>query len=617
MSQAQNYAVLFSGGGRSLDNHSRYYHSLKQNYDLLLKRGVKAENILIAYAAGVKDSEKGLSPVYDSIVQWNEYANSVDNFYAKYDLTDSGFRDKFSALMNVLSSPENGQVDYADEGEKRALGSGDSSLAGSYIFSDNPSLIAFTESVNSAVQAVNGFSNQSNIDVKANYRIISPNELILNFEVYSKSDLSFATDNNSTVIAATRDSLQEAINGSSNPSSKSLLDKIDDNDSLYVWTFDHGSHTNTYGNGLVSKEFEGVNLATLSPWEGPAITSQDFANIFRGVTENAGMSTYAFAQCFAGGLLEALSIDPALANSNKWFGMSATNQYEVSNGTLFADGIAKGLSLGKNTGNSLFSTAFESYPEGKGIRSAIPNSWVDNTDKNQEHPWSHGYDNSGDRPIFVNDVALDGQDLDGLKLLDWSSMSDSLTTDVISRFTTNEDQPLDIFAEIRSQYGDLSPDLTLESYAPSSFGTLDYRESADSLIYTPLNDFHGQDRILLRFNDGSSSYEMDLYINVESVNDAPIAVDDVTRISSGVSDALIHVDDQPGFLDDTDVDGDTLSITSYSAPDNGTIEKVGDFLFEYQPNAGFVGSDSFLYVLSDGVAFDVAEVVINVVDSTL
>ena len=110
---------------------------------------------------------------------------------------------------------------------------------------------------------------------------------------------------------------------------------------------------------------------------------------------------------------------------------------------------------------------------------------------------------------------------------------------------------------------------------------------------------------------------MDLYIDVESVNDAPIAVDDVTRISSGVSDALIHVDDQPGFLDDTDVDGDTLSITSYSAPDNGTIEQIGDFLFEYQPNAGFVGSDSFLYVLSDGVAFDVAEVLINVVDPSL
>ena len=66
----------------------------------------------------------------------------------------------------------------------------------------------------------------------------------------------------------------------------------------------------------------------------------------------------------------------------------------------------------------------------------------------------------------------------------------------------------------------------------------------------------------------------------------------------------------------TDVDGDELSIASYSAPGNGTIEKVGDFLFEYQPNAGFVGSDSFLYVLSDGEAFDVAKVLIDVVDSS-
>ena len=79
-------------------------------------------------------------------------------------------------------------------------------------------------------------------------------------------------------------------------------------------------------------------------------------------------------------------------------------------------------------------------------------------------------------------------------------------------------------------------------------------------------------------------------------------------------DVLINVDDQPGFLDDTDVDGDELSIASYSAPVNGTIEKVGDFLFEYQPNSGFIGSDSFLYVVSDGEAFDVAEVLISVVD---
>ena len=96
-----------------------------------------------------------------------------------------------------------------------------------------------------------------------------------------------------------------------------------------------------------------------------------------------------------------------------------------------------------------------------------------------------------------------------------------------------------------------------------------------------------------------------------------MAVDDFVQISSGERDVLIDVDDEPGFLDDTDVDGDELSIASYSAPDNGKIEKVDDFLFEYQPNAGFVGSDSFLYVLSDGEAFDVAEVLINVVDSSL
>ena len=299
--------------------------------------------------------------------------------------------------------------------------------------------------------------------------------------------------------------------------------------------------------------------------------------------------------------------------------MAAPNQYETSLNSDFADGIAKGLRQGDNTGRKLFDTAkeadsFAPRVDGNPLQ-YIGNEYpFDNWGvfKNVEHPWSFG---SGELPIFVNDVAFDGVDSQNIKLLDRESLVDSQFTFSFS-LSVSEDQTLDLFGGLKPYFGDLS-DLSFEGYSPSMFGTIDYEEKSDSLVYTPLADRYGQDSVVLRFDDGDISFDVKVDIDVESVNDAPMAVDDFFQISSGERDVLIDVDDEPGFLDDTDVDGDELSIASYSAPDNGTIEKVDDFLFEYQPNAGFLGSDSFLYVLSDGEAFDVAEVLINVVDSSL
>ena len=624
MPQPTDYAVLFSGGSNQSSNHSRYYLSLKKNYELLLERGVPAENIIIAFAEGVKDPKVGLSKVFDTHVQLDEYdffiETGINDFTRDFNISNNiNFEDKFNNLFRILSSPENGES--LASGGDRPSSNGRSTSYAYYSFDNEQSADAFRQSVDAAASKVNNLASQSNIVVNTKFSKDAkiPSRYILDIDAYSKSDFSFATDKKTTVIEATKDALQTAVGGLNNSSKDTLYEKIGKNDSLYVWTFDHGSHPHAGAEALVSKEFEGVNSASLVTWDSTAITSQEFANIFRGVTENAGMSTYAFAQCFAGGLLEALSIDPLLANSNKWFGMSATNQYEVSNASYFAEGIAKGLKDGADTGNELFSVASNSYEQAK--VSAVPNSWVDNTGKSQEHPWSHGYDNSGERPIFVNDVALDGRDSQGLRLFDRTSLEiygsffASQSTYFID-LTISEDQPLDLFDQLQDQFGDLS-DFRFEGYDPSDSGILDYDKDSSSLIYTPLKDFSGQDDILLRFSSKGFFYDLDVDISVESVNDAPIAVDDFVQISSGDSDVLINVNDQPGFLDDTDVDGDALSIASYSAPANGTIEQVGDFLFEYQPNAGFVGSDSFLYVLSDGVAFDVAEVLIDVVDPTL
>ena len=53
------------------------------------------------------------------------------------------------------------------------------------------------------------------------------------------------------------------------------------------------------------------------------------------------------------------------------------------------------------------------------------------------------------------------------------------------------------------------------------------------------------------------------------------------------------------LVNDSDPDGDTLTITAVGSPSRGTATIVGNRI-SYTPAAGFVGSDAFNYTISDG-----------------
>ena len=115
MSESANYVVLFSGGGDAFSNHSRYYLSLKQNYELLLERGVLAENIIIAFADGVQDPEVGLSPLFDTHVQLEGFRSlteaGINDFAQKFNVdSNSDFNGKLQNLRSTLFAPENGEL---------------------------------------------------------------------------------------------------------------------------------------------------------------------------------------------------------------------------------------------------------------------------------------------------------------------------------------------------------------------------------------------------------------------------------------------------------------------------------------------------------------------------
>lgn len=77
-------------------------------------------------------------------------------------------------------------------------------------------------------------------------------------------------------------------------------------------------------------------------------------------------------------------------------------------------------------------------------------------------------------------------------------------------------------------------------------------------------------------------------------NRPPIAAADSTTTTPGTP-VVISV-----LNNDSDPDGDPLTVTSIAQPANGTAVINPDGTITYTPNPGFVGTDTFTYTISDG-----------------
>ncbi|MEP0547484.1 MAG: Ig-like domain-containing protein [Rhodothermales bacterium] len=116
----------------------------------------------------------------------------------------------------------------------------------------------------------------------------------------------------------------------------------------------------------------------------------------------------------------------------------------------------------------------------------------------------------------------------------------------------------------------------------------------DQVRYTPAPDFNGTDGFSYTVSDGRGN-ERDgtVSITVNSVNDPPVIVDDGETTVEEMA-VLIAV-----LANDTDVDGDVLSLVSVTDPPNGEAFIEGDQV-RYVPELGFTGEDTLAYTASDG-----------------
>jgi VCBS repeat-containing protein len=103
-------------------------------------------------------------------------------------------------------------------------------------------------------------------------------------------------------------------------------------------------------------------------------------------------------------------------------------------------------------------------------------------------------------------------------------------------------------------------------------------------------------------------------IVVEPLNDRPVAVNDEFTLGEG-DGALAIVAPGGVMANDTDIDGDTLTTSLVSGPAHGTLSLNPDGTFNYTPEDGFEGDDSFRYQAFDGKAnSNVATVTLHVED---
>jgi len=111
-------------------------------------------------------------------------------------------------------------------------------------------------------------------------------------------------------------------------------------------------------------------------------------------------------------------------------------------------------------------------------------------------------------------------------------------------------------------------------------------------------------------NEDSETATVSAEVSIPDVNTGPEAYSDTL---SGDEDQVISFSANDLLGNDTDVDGDSLSIVGFEQPDYGTIADLGDGNYTFTPNADWNGQTDFSYTISDGQGgTDTATVTIDV-----
>ena len=143
-------------------------------------------------------------------------------------------------------------------------------------------------------------------------------------------------------------------------------------------------------------------------------------------------------------------------------------------------------------------------------------------------------------------------------------------------------------------------DLTVTAVTTPANGAAEITSDAngnDTLVtYTPRSGHSGADTFDYTVSDGTDSATASVRV---TVNAPPAAVDDTARTAFETAKVIEVV------ANDTDADGDDLTVTAVTMPANGAAEITSDAngndtRVTYTPRSMYSGADAFRYTVSDG-----------------
>ena len=188
----------------------------------------------------------------------------------------------------------------------------------------------------------------------------------------------------------------------------------------------------------------------------------------------------------------------------------------------------------------------------------------------------------GDPPTAVDDTAVTPEDT-------------PITVDVVANDIDPEGAPL-----------------TVTIVTPGAHGTVSIVD-ARRVRYSPAEHFNGSDSFTYTITDGGSNSTASVSVTVTAVDDPPTAVAD-TASTPHATAVTINV-----LANDSDPDGDNVSVVGVGSPPAGTVVDNGDGTVTYTPPFLFSGAAVFSYTIADpagnqssaNVAVNVAAIVIT------
>ncbi|QGS48390.1 Ig-like domain-containing protein [Shewanella putrefaciens] len=194
----------------------------------------------------------------------------------------------------------------------------------------------------------------------------------------------------------------------------------------------------------------------------------------------------------------------------------------------------------------------------------------------------------GMHPVMLRVTDTDGLTAEQSFTITVTNVNDAPVA-ISSTVTLEEDSS--VMISLMGEDVDNDP-LTYEVVSQPESGTL--AQHGTVWLYTPEKDFNGADQLSFIAKDAELSSEPAIItINVTPVNDDPQAVDDAYTLTRSVNDIYTLA----VLENDTDVDGDTLTIDG-AAADIGSVQITLDGLTFTAPEA-YVGPVALRYTISD------------------